>query len=233
MPTTPTTLLRRTRPVAVVAGLTVCALGAQLAAGPGHVVTPGQTLSGIASAHGVSVEELAAANGIDDVDLIIAGRELTVPEGNGSGAGSSEPSESGAPEALAASPSRRELAPRFDHWAANYGVPADLLSALTWMESGWQNDVVSSAGAQGIGQLMPDTVDFVNDLLGADLDPAVADDNIRMSARFLAYLLDANDGDVRASLASYYQGLRSVRERGIYSGTDDYIDNVLALRARF
>jgi hypothetical protein len=33
--------------------------------------------------------------------------------------------------------------------------------------------------------------------------------------------------------AGYYQGLQSVRDRGMYDDTKRYVDNVLALRSRF
>jgi hypothetical protein len=37
----------------------------------------------------------------------------------------------------------------------------------------------------------------------------------------------------RQAVAGYYQGLRSVRERGMFPDTKRYVDNVMALRARF
>jgi len=44
-------------------------------------VQSGDTLSGIAGEQGVSVSELAAANGISDVSLIYPGQELSIPGG--------------------------------------------------------------------------------------------------------------------------------------------------------
>ncbi|MDP9388152.1 MAG: transglycosylase SLT domain-containing protein, partial [Actinomycetota bacterium] len=138
------------------------------------------------------------------------------------------------PARLVGQPARLALMPHFDAAAAEFGVPADLLKALAWLESGWQNDKVSSTRAMGIGQLMPATVEFVNArLLGARLDPRRADHNIRMSARFLAYLLRANGGDVAGALASYYQGLASYRRDGALPQSGQYVANVLALRAKF
>ena len=58
------------------------------------------------------------------------------------------------PARLAASPERLALVPSFNRWARAYGIPPDLLKALAWMESGWQNQKVSSVGAVGIGQLL-------------------------------------------------------------------------------
>lgn len=49
--------------------------------GDAYTVQDGDTLSSIASENGVSVDELAAANDIADVSLIIPGQELSIPGG--------------------------------------------------------------------------------------------------------------------------------------------------------
>jgi len=50
----------------------------------GHVVREGETLSGIADRHGVSVESILWANGgVNNPDLLSAGQELTVPPATG------------------------------------------------------------------------------------------------------------------------------------------------------
>lgn len=46
-----------------------------------HTVQPGDTLSAIAAASGVSVEALIAANDLDDPDLIAVGQVLRIPIG--------------------------------------------------------------------------------------------------------------------------------------------------------
>lgn len=51
------------------------------AGGGSHRIAAGETLSGISGRFGVSVAEIAAANGIADPNLIIAGSLLTVPGG--------------------------------------------------------------------------------------------------------------------------------------------------------
>src|SRR5207237_1813783 len=133
-------------------------------------------------------------------NLVVIGTKLTIPApvpvpGNG-------------PARLQAHPERLSLTPRFDYWARQYRVPADLLKGLAWYESGWQNGAVSSTGAVGVGQLMPFTSEFVaNSLLkNPGLDPKKVDDNIRMSARFLRFLLDHTGGAPGLALAAYYQG---------------------------
>jgi soluble lytic murein transglycosylase-like protein len=138
------------------------------------------------------------------------------------------------PPELRARTDRLQLAPRFDHWAAVYGVPADLMKAMTWYESGWQNHVVSSTGARGIGQLMPATVVFINtQLLHGRFDPTRPDDNIRMSTRFMRFLLDSTRGRTELALAAYYQGLTSTLQGRILGETRRYVAGVLAFRPVF
>ena len=131
-------------------------------------------------------------------------------------------------------PERAGLRTAFLRFSRLAGVPSDLAMALAWQESGWQRSKVSSTRAVGVMQLMPDTVDFVSrGLLGtAPLDPRDPVANIRMGTRFLRYLLDSNGGNVDGALASYYQGLRSVREHGPLDETRHFVANVKALRGR-
>ncbi|MBN1430875.1 MAG: LysM peptidoglycan-binding domain-containing protein [Anaerolineae bacterium] len=53
-----------------------------------HVVQPGETLFSIARSYGLTVEQLASANGITNPNLIYAGQVLTIP-GGGSSEGTS------------------------------------------------------------------------------------------------------------------------------------------------
>jgi soluble lytic murein transglycosylase-like protein len=136
---------------------------------------------------------------------------------------------------IAVPPDRAGLRPAFLRFSRLAGVPSDLAMALAWQESGWQRNKVSSTRAVGVLQLMPDTVDFVStSLLGSPspLDPRDPVANIRMGTRFLRYLLDSHGGSVDRALASYYQGLRSVRERGPLDETQRFVANVKALRGR-
>ena len=244
------------RPIAVVGGLLALLASSQaglsggLGGGSGarlpssYTVRGGDTLSAIALRFNVSVDKIASANGIANIHRVYAGTRLSIPGASGTkadvggGAASAGATATGStgryPALLQAHPERLSLAPTFDKWAKAYGVPADLLMALAWMESGWQNSVVSSAKAVGVGQLTPPTVDFVSqNLLGTPLDPRNPSDNIRMSARYIRYLLDQSGGDVRSALAGYFQGLGSVRRGGILPVSRWYADTILALRPLF
>jgi LysM repeat protein len=53
--------------------------GGQPTATGGYAVQPGDTLTGIAAAHGVSAEAMAAANGLSRTAFVIAGTTLQIP----------------------------------------------------------------------------------------------------------------------------------------------------------
>ena len=133
-------------------------------------------------------------------------------------------------------PSRRHLRPVLVRYAQEAGLPADLVMALAWKESSWRPGVVSKAGAVGVMQLMPATVEFTSrKLLGLDrrLDPRNAAANIRMGTRFLRHLVDRNHANVRLALIAYNQGQTSLHSRGSNSSSERFAAQVLALRARF
>lgn len=213
-----------------------------------YVVRSGDTLSSIARRQGSTVRALTEANGLRNPNLVLVGQRLLIP---GSVTVTARATTTSAARATTPVPTqgtssrgrhpraldrtgRAGLAPRFDHWAARYGLRADLLKAICYMESGWQRTAVSPAGAVGIGQLMPDTVRFVSDqLLQRRLDPRDADQNIHMTARYLRWLLDNTGGDTRQALAGYYQGLGSVRRHGVRPTTEPYLAAVRAIQAHF
>ncbi len=118
--------------------------------------------------------------------------------------------------------------------AAAHGVSPSLAAAIAYQESGFNNSMVSSANARGVMQVMPGTWDYVQqNLASRPLDPNSATDNVHAGVMYLKRLLDDAGGDENAAVAGYYQGLASVRERGLYDDTQQYLDNVQALRSRF
>ena len=50
---------------------------------------------------------------------------------------------------------------------------------------------------------------------------------------YLQHLLRETGGDENSAIAGYYQGLGSVRSRGLFDDTQRYVANVQALRSRF
>ncbi|HEV7865961.1 MAG TPA: lytic transglycosylase domain-containing protein, partial [Acidimicrobiia bacterium] len=131
---------------------------------------------------------------------------------------------------------REYLRPILIRYAQENGLPADLVMALAWVESSWRRTAVSDAGAVGVMQLMPRTVQYVShDLLGlkSNLDPRNPTSNVRMGAKYVRRLLDQSHGNVRQALIAYNQGLTSLRANGSYGVAERYADRVLALRSEF
>ncbi len=84
----------------------------------------------------------------------------------------------------------------------------DLFVALIDQESRFDPRAISPKGAQGLGQLMPDTAD----LLGVS-DPFDPAENLDAAARYFTAQL-ARFGDVRLALAAYNAGPHRVIEHG-------------------
>ena len=216
--------------------------GAGRAPSGAYIVQPGDTLSAIATRAGTTVSQLAAANGLDPSGLLLSGTALrvtglgTVPVSTS--AASSQPVGAAAQGSAGAPPyptPETVSASEVGRIAASNGVSPSLAQAIGWQESGFNNDLVSSAGARGVMQILPGTWDWVQRTLtaGSPLAPASATDNVRGGVLLLRSLLNATGGDPALAAAGYYQGLPSVRRNGLYTDTQQYINNVMALRQRF
>src|SRR4051794_4365215 len=203
----------------------------------GHYVVPGDTLTGIAAANGITPASLAAANGLAPNAFVIAGTRLRIPAAapaaivpaTTTAAPATNVPSSGAP---AGAPGRL-TASQIGSIAGANGAPSSLATAIAWQESGFNNAMVSVANARGIMQVMPSTWDYVQNQLGAGrLDPASPSDNVRAGSLLLARLL-RDTGDPATAVAAYYQGLGSVRRIGMLPETRRYVANVMSLRSRF
>jgi LysM repeat protein len=210
-----------------------------------YVVRLGETLSGIAARTGASVGQVAYMNGLDPAGILVAGTRLKLPTGargsaGGPGGASSATSAPAAPAAAAvpqAAPNPtpgRTTSSEIGQIASAQGVPGSLAAAVAWQESGFNNAMVSSANARGVMQVMPGTWRWVEqNLAGRRLDPNSTSDNVHAGVMYLKQLLRDTGGDPATAAAAYYQGLGSVRERGMLPETQRYVANVMALRGRF
>jgi LysM repeat protein len=205
----------------------------------GYLVQPGDTLSGIAARFGVGVQELAAANGLDPAGLLLSGSSLSL-SGAGTAASTSSTSST---EMVSTSVStggaqptpERVSSSEVGSIAAANGVSPSLAEAIGYQESGFNNDEVSSTGATGVMQIEPGTWNYIGSELATPppLSTASASDNIRAGSILLHSLLDQTGGDPAMAAAGYYQGLQSVRQHGLFSDTQQYVNNVMSLRQRF
>jgi LysM repeat protein len=200
-----------------------------------YTVRAGDTLSGLAAGAGVSLADMAAMNGLDPAGVLLEGTVLKLPSGAPAPARASEPAPAPVvPQADPAPTPATVGAGDVQSVASQYGVSPSLAAAIAWQESGFNNAMVSAANARGVMQVMPGTWDYVQqNLAQRPLDPSSATDNVHAGVMYLKRLLDETGGDESAAIAGYYQGLQSVRERGMYDDTQSYVANVQALRSRF
>jgi soluble lytic murein transglycosylase-like protein len=115
--------------------------------------------------------------------------------------------------------------------AAKYGLDANVLKGLIKQESGFNPNAGSSAGAQGLTQLMPATAASlgVTDVH----DPAQAIDG---GAHYLKMQLDRFGGDYTKALAAYNAGPGAVQQFGgvpPYAETRNYVTKVLGYADAF
>jgi LysM repeat protein len=186
-----------------------------------YTVVEGDTVAKIAAAHGVSALDLTTANSLADPNLIFPGQVLVVPSVLSAPAPDHMPGEQ--VRAIL-----RDVEVEFD-------LPAGLLQALAWQESGWQQHVVSHAGAVGVTQVLPVTALWALEYLvdsAPDWETSVRD-NARVGASVLRHYLDLTGGDIFMSLAAYYQGWQSIQDYGPFPETEEYVMNVFALWDQF
>jgi LysM repeat protein len=189
-----------------------------------YVVKPGDSLTSIARSAGTSLTRLARLNHVDPARVLLIGKHLRVPARIVAAA---------APVvATPAVTNATSVRASLDRWAAYYGIDPSLAHALAWMESGYNNTVVSSVGAQGVMQLLPTTWDYVETVLVGHAIPHDADGNVHAGLAYLHHLLSVFNGNERLALAAWYQGERSVRQQGPLNVTVTFVTNVLALKQR-
>lgn len=112
-----------------------------------------------------------------------------------------------------------------------YGLDSALIRAIMHVESWFQVDAVSSAGAQGLMQLMPGT----QARFGVR-DPFDPIDNITAGAAYLAWLIEEFNGDLTRAIAAYNAGENAVRRHGgvpPFAETREYVRRVNIMHRRY
>lgn len=99
-----------------------------------------------------------------------------------------------------------------------YGLDKNLIYAVILVESSYRSNAVSSKGAQGLMQLMPETAQTYG--VTDAFDPT---QNISGGSRYLRDLLDRYNGDRTLALAAYNAGETAVNK---YDGVPPYTETI-------
>jgi soluble lytic murein transglycosylase-like protein len=215
-------MARKTLLGAVVLALATLLLGAGQAAA--YDVRGGDTLWGISRRTGVPVDRIVRDNRLRDPNQIRAGQRLVLTGDARASAATPPPP----PQPVRGEAARRLLVAV----AREFGLNPNLVLAVSYWESGYDQSQVSEAGAVGLMQVLPATARWAGPaLLGRDADVTVAGDNARLGAALLRRYLDEFD-DPQLALAAYYQGERGTLRHGVYPSSRRYVDGIWAVRNR-
>jgi LysM repeat protein len=200
-----------------------------------YTVHWGDTLTNIAARYHMSIWTLAQVNAIPNVNLIFVNQRLCIPVKGGGSRSASGITASGYVNwydynALDWS-NRSQVNALLHRAAAIYGLPANLLLAIAWQESGWYQHVIAWDGGIGVMQLMPYTAMAINTGTGIRRDPYHLWDNILLGAQYLRWLWNGFHGNLYKIASGYNEGGWNVIHRGIFNWR--YVNNVLSLMRWF
>jgi hypothetical protein len=144
----------------------------------------------------------------------------------GSSHRSSRSRSAGAYHAGALRVNRARYAPLIERVAKGQRLDSNLLHAVVLAESAYDPNAVSSAGATGLMQLMPDTARR----FGVD-DTWDPEANVTAGAKYLKELLGMFDNNLALALAAYNAGEGAVQQYGNkippFQETQEYVRRVL------
>ena len=107
--------------------------------------------------------------------------------------------------------------------AERYRIPSALIRAVIKQESNFDSQAVSTKGAMGLMQLMPETAD----LLGVG-NPFNPDENVFGGTEYLVDLINRYNGNLNKALAAYNAGPDKVRDSiPNIRETRNFVDSVL------
>ena len=252
-----TSMIRPGQEIALSGGSAAGAAAPAAAAAGSHTVAAGDTLTGIAARHNVSLSALMSANGMDDSSVLYPGDTVALP-GAGVTTLGAAPAEAAPADLVpntflhytypdhvvadanankhalnaASVPSRADMQQIVAQTAAQMGVDPALAMAFSFQESGFDQSAVSPANAIGAMQVIPSSGDWASDLVGRQLNLLDPYDNATAGVAIISSLIRTSDS-LETAVASYYQGQYSVTTQGMFEDTRGYVASVLAHRQSF
>ncbi len=114
--------------------------------------------------------------------------------------------------------------PLIEKISRNNGIDPFLIKCIIKVESGFNPDAVSTAGAMGLMQLMQDTARYFK-----VKDPLDPEENLNAGIKHFKSLYKHFSGDIPLALAAYHAGLGRVKNRTLppIQATVDYVDKVM------
>ena len=239
--------------------LLVVPVPAQATQWPGHpdrslvryVVRPGDTATGLAVRYHAWTDELIRVNALGPGGRLHRGQTLRIPvvlsavrRARGEGRhqiGRKKARRQARPALHRSTPpgrgwlhddlTRDQVRRLIVATARHFDVPPRLALAIAWQESGWQQRRVSSTGALGVMQVMPDTGRWMRWYVGRPLRLRDTHDNVLAGVMAIRVLRSWTRKDDNA-IAAYYQGLGAVRRHGYFDDTKRYVAAVRAHERR-
>lgn len=198
-----------------------------------YVVRPGDTMSQIAVQHRMPLAALLKANRLGMRSVIHPGDRISVPAPRATRTtAATKATHPAGPLRLGVKEvPRAKVKAMIIATARKHGVDPKLALAIGWQESGWQQNIRSTANALGIMQVIPSSGEWASTLVGRRLNLRNAQDNVTAGVVILRALNRMADNRDQA-IAGYYQGLASVQSRGLYTDTKQYVLSVNLIRKR-
>ncbi|MFJ5862687.1 LysM peptidoglycan-binding domain-containing protein [Pseudarthrobacter sp. NPDC092439] len=223
--------------------------------GGSYTVRAGDTLSAIASRHGVRLSALLSANRLSMSSIIYPGNKLAIPGGVPASplqpVAATKPlvpstflgftyppavvSSANANKALLNAspvPTREQMRGIVADTARRMGVEPSLALAFAYQESGFNQRAVSPANAIGTMQVIPSSGQWASDLVGRKLNLLNPQDNVTAGVAIIRQLL-ATSKTKDLAIAGYYQGQYSVSKYGMYQDTKAYVAAIKAHQKNF